>query len=197
MGSSRAISHSAHHPGTVSARSECAWVHTGRREALTEARAGEGPYGAAVRFWVRTRQGSCAQHPVTSFPGSPFRVPVKDVVDPSKVKIAGPGLGSGVRARILQSFTVDSSKAGLAPLEVRVLGPRGEDASCAPPPPDIHLPQMGAAVSQSRHFTFEFGRELKIKFLKLLYYSILWLDRRDSCLKSRQTSYLSSSLSPI
>ncbi|XP_070349740.1 filamin-B isoform X5 [Equus asinus] len=58
-------------------------------------------------------------------PGSPFRVPVKDVVDPSKVKIAGPGLGSGVRARILQSFTVDSSKAGLAPLEVRVMGPRG------------------------------------------------------------------------
>ncbi|XP_029773745.1 filamin-B [Suricata suricatta] len=60
-------------------------------------------------------------------PGSPFRVPVKDVVDPSKVKIAGPGLGSGVRARILQSFTVDSSKAGLAPLEVRVLGPRVDE----------------------------------------------------------------------
>ncbi|XP_023620774.1 filamin-B isoform X2 [Myotis lucifugus] len=59
-------------------------------------------------------------------PGSPFRVPVKDVVDPSKVKIAGPGLGSGVRARILQSFTVDSSKAGLAPLEVRVVGPRAD-----------------------------------------------------------------------
>ena len=112
-----------------------------------------------------------AQNPVTCFPGSPFRVPVKDVVDPSKVKIAGPGLGSGVRARILQSFTVDSSKAGLAPLEVRVLGPRGEYASC--PPADIHLPQMGAAVSHSRHFTFEFGHELKIKFLKLLYCSIL------------------------
>nr|XP_035927601.1 filamin-B isoform X4 [Halichoerus grypus] len=60
-------------------------------------------------------------------PGSPFRVPVKDVVDPSKVKVAGPGLGSGVRARILQSFTVDSSKAGLAPLEVRVLGPRADE----------------------------------------------------------------------
>ncbi|KAM7336246.1 filamin-B isoform X1 [Alexandromys fortis] len=58
-------------------------------------------------------------------PGSPFKVPAKDVVDPSKVKVAGPGLGSGVRARVLQSFTVDSSKAGLAPLEVRVLGPRG------------------------------------------------------------------------
>uniref|UniRef100_A0A8C6DW88 Filamin B n=1 Tax=Moschus moschiferus TaxID=68415 RepID=A0A8C6DW88_MOSMO len=59
-------------------------------------------------------------------PGSPFRVPVKDVVDPSKVKIVGPGLGSGVRARVLQSFTVDSSKAGLAPLEVRVMGPRAD-----------------------------------------------------------------------
>lgn len=57
---------------------------------------------------------------------------MKDVVDPSKVKIAGPGLGSGVRAHILQSFTVDSSKAGLAPLEVRVLGPRGEYTSCLP-----------------------------------------------------------------
>ncbi|GAB5568182.1 filamin-B isoform X6 [Prionailurus iriomotensis] len=66
-------------------------------------------------------------------PGSPFRVPVKDVVDPSKVKIAGPGLGSGVRARILQSFTVDSSKAGLAPLEVRVLGPRVDETGLVEP----------------------------------------------------------------
>lgn len=73
-----------------------------------------------------------AQNPVT-LTGSPFKVPAKDVVDPSKVKVAGPGLGSGVRARVLQSFTVDSSKAGLAPLEVRVLGPRGESVSCLPP----------------------------------------------------------------
>lgn len=73
-----------------------------------------------------------AQNLMACFPGSPFRVPVKDVVDPSKVKIAGPGLGSGVRARIPQSFTVDSSKAGLAPLEVRVLGPRGKYVSCVP-----------------------------------------------------------------
>lgn len=59
------------------------------------------------------------------YPGSPFRVPVKDVVDPSKVKCSGPGLGSGVRARVPQTFTVDCSKAGLAPLEVKVLGPSG------------------------------------------------------------------------
>ncbi|MGH0157328.1 UNVERIFIED_CONTAM: hypothetical protein FKN15_069828 [Acipenser sinensis] len=58
-------------------------------------------------------------------PGSPFRVPVKEVVDPSKVKCSGPGLGTGVRAHIPQIFTVDSSKAGLAPLEVLLLGPAG------------------------------------------------------------------------
>lgn len=86
---------------------------------------------------------------------------MKDVVDPSKVKIAGPGLGSGVRARILQSFTVDSSKAGLAPLEVRVLGPRGKYTSCLPA--DTYLPQMGATMTQSRQFAFEFCHELKKK----------------------------------
>uniref|UniRef100_A0A8D2LUT5 Filamin C n=1 Tax=Varanus komodoensis TaxID=61221 RepID=A0A8D2LUT5_VARKO len=58
-------------------------------------------------------------------PGSPFRVPVKDVVDPSKVKCSGPGLGAGVRARVPQTFTVDCSKAGVAPLDVKVLGPTG------------------------------------------------------------------------
>uniref|UniRef100_A0A672LH02 Filamin B n=1 Tax=Sinocyclocheilus grahami TaxID=75366 RepID=A0A672LH02_SINGR len=58
-------------------------------------------------------------------PGSPFKVPVKDVVDCSKVKISGPGVGSGVRAKIPQSFTVDCSKAGVAPLSVAVTGPKG------------------------------------------------------------------------
>lgn len=72
---------------------------------------------------------------------------MKDVVDPSKVKITGPGLSSGIRAHILQSFTVDSSKAGLAPLEVRVLGPRGKYASCLAA--DIDLPQVGAALPRA------------------------------------------------
>ncbi|KAI1882170.1 hypothetical protein AGOR_G00247920 [Albula goreensis] len=58
-------------------------------------------------------------------PGSPFRVPVRELVDPSKVKCSGPGLGSGVRAHVPQTFTVDSSKAGLAPLEVQLVGPTG------------------------------------------------------------------------
>uniref|UniRef100_A0AAR2L0B3 Calponin-homology (CH) domain-containing protein n=1 Tax=Pygocentrus nattereri TaxID=42514 RepID=A0AAR2L0B3_PYGNA len=59
-------------------------------------------------------------------PGSPFKVPVKDVVDSSKVKLSGPGVGSAVRAKIPQSFTVDCSKAGIAPLAVAVTGPKGD-----------------------------------------------------------------------
>ncbi|XP_072136559.1 filamin-B isoform X1 [Mobula birostris] len=58
-------------------------------------------------------------------PGSPFKVPVKDVVNPSKVQCSGPGLSSGVRAKVPQQFTVDCSKAGKAPLQVAVLGPKG------------------------------------------------------------------------
>ncbi|XP_077400554.1 filamin-C isoform X6 [Vanacampus margaritifer] len=58
-------------------------------------------------------------------PGSPFRVPVREVVDPTKVRCSGPGLGSGVRAHVFQTFTVDCSKAGVAPLEVQIFGPTG------------------------------------------------------------------------
>lgn len=50
---------------------------------------------------------------------------MQDVVDSSKVKVSGPGVGSGVRANIPQSFTVDCRKAGVAPLAVAVTGPKG------------------------------------------------------------------------
>lgn len=50
---------------------------------------------------------------------------MKDVVDSSKVKVSGPGVGSGVRANIPQSFTVDCRKAGVAPLAVAVTAPKG------------------------------------------------------------------------
>uniref|UniRef100_A0A3Q1GK76 Filamin C, gamma a (actin binding protein 280) n=1 Tax=Acanthochromis polyacanthus TaxID=80966 RepID=A0A3Q1GK76_9TELE len=62
-------------------------------------------------------------HPI---PGSPFRVPVRDPVDPSKVKCSGPGLGTGVRAHVPQTFTVDSTQAGQAPLDVKLYGPTGK-----------------------------------------------------------------------
>ncbi|XP_043936269.1 filamin-A isoform X2 [Protopterus annectens] len=58
-------------------------------------------------------------------PGSPFKVPVSDVIDATRVACTGAGLGTGVRANVPQSFTVDTSKAGVAPLLVRVLGPKG------------------------------------------------------------------------
>ncbi|XP_023808143.1 filamin-C isoform X2 [Oryzias latipes] len=58
-------------------------------------------------------------------PGSSFRVPVRELVDPSKVRCLGPGLGSRVRTHVPQTFTVDSSKAGVAPLEVQLCGPTG------------------------------------------------------------------------
>lgn len=61
-------------------------------------------------------------HPI---PGSPFRVPVKDPVDPTKVKCSGPGLGTGVRAHVPQTFTADCTKAGQAPLDVKLYGPTG------------------------------------------------------------------------
>lgn len=54
-------------------------------------------------------------------------MPVRELVDPSKVKCTGPGLGSGVRAHVPQTFTVDCSRAGVAPLEVQLYGPTGED----------------------------------------------------------------------
>nr|XP_061814514.1 filamin-B-like isoform X1 [Nerophis lumbriciformis] len=57
--------------------------------------------------------------------GSPFKVPVEDVIDPSMVKVSGPGLSTGVRAHIPQVFTVDCAKAGSAPLAVTVKGPKG------------------------------------------------------------------------
>ncbi|TRY85907.1 hypothetical protein DNTS_011928 [Danionella cerebrum] len=60
-----------------------------------------------------------------AIPGSPFRVQVKDVVDVSKVKCSGPGLANKVAAHVPQAFTVDCSKAGQAPLEVQLYGPKG------------------------------------------------------------------------
>lgn len=67
------------------------------------------------------------------FTGSPFSVPVTDTVDSTKVKCQGPGLGNNVRANIPQAFTVDASKAGVAPLQVRVQGPKGSCVSMSPP----------------------------------------------------------------
>ena len=61
--------------------------------------------------------------------GSPFRVPVRDVVDPSQVKCSGLGLGDRVRAHLPQTFTVDTIQAGQANLQVSLIGPSGKTNS--------------------------------------------------------------------
>ena len=59
-------------------------------------------------------------------PGSPFIVPVRDEVDAQKVVLAGPGITDGTRTNISTHFTIDASRAGVAVLEVNLLGPKGE-----------------------------------------------------------------------
>lgn len=55
--------------------------------------------------------------------GSPFAVPIKDKVDPSRVRCYGPGLGPrGARAQQPATFTVDASQAGEAPIHVSDAG---------------------------------------------------------------------------
>lgn len=85
--------------------------------------------------WRSHTCGPCSHHqalapnccPSAPSPGSPFKVPVHDMTDATKVKCSGPGLSPGVvRANLPQSFQVDTSKAGVAPLQVKVQGPKGE-----------------------------------------------------------------------
>lgn len=59
-------------------------------------------------------------------PGSPFRIPVGALVDPSKVTAKGPGLDPNlVRAEVPQKFTIDSKKSGRAPVDVKVSSEKG------------------------------------------------------------------------
>lgn len=46
-------------------------------------------------------------------------------IDASKVKCTGPGVGNSIPASLPTTFTVDATKAGKAPLEVEVEGPKG------------------------------------------------------------------------
>ncbi|XP_035708450.1 filamin-A isoform X3 [Folsomia candida] len=56
-------------------------------------------------------------------PGSPFKVPVDYTVDTTNVRAYGPGLDpKNVREGIPQTFKIDASKAGHAPLSVDIVG---------------------------------------------------------------------------
>uniref|UniRef100_A0A6I8RYT2 Filamin A n=1 Tax=Xenopus tropicalis TaxID=8364 RepID=A0A6I8RYT2_XENTR len=58
-------------------------------------------------------------------PKSPFVVPVTEGCDPSRVRVHGPGIVSGTTNQP-NKFTVETSKAGVAPLQVKVQGPKGK-----------------------------------------------------------------------
>lgn len=65
-------------------------------------------------------------------PGSPFHVPVKDEVNPQKVKCYGPGLDSkNVQAGKPATFTVDTTEAGEAPVDVHYKDTSGMCLMCA------------------------------------------------------------------
>uniref|UniRef100_A0A914UJL9 Calponin-homology (CH) domain-containing protein n=1 Tax=Plectus sambesii TaxID=2011161 RepID=A0A914UJL9_9BILA len=51
-------------------------------------------------------------------PGSPFRVQVEEAVDPSKVRVHGPGVEPGVRSLQPTHFVIDAKNAGPGEVEV-------------------------------------------------------------------------------
>ena len=61
-------------------------------------------------------------------PGSPFHVGIKNPVNPAKVKCYGPGLDSReVKAEAPATFTVDTTEAGEAPVEVMFTDDKGKE----------------------------------------------------------------------
>ncbi|KAM7537033.1 hypothetical protein Aperf_G00000060482 [Anoplocephala perfoliata] len=71
-------------------------------------------------------------------PGSPFNIPIRDRIDPNKVRCYGPGLEpNGARAGVPATFTVDASQAGEAPLTVTHSDKTGRKV------PDTIVPRPG------------------------------------------------------
>ena len=48
--------------------------------------------------------------------------------DANELRVSGPGLESGVCAKVPQTFTIDCSKTGESPECVAVMTPDGEDS---------------------------------------------------------------------
>ncbi|XP_071960406.1 filamin-C-like isoform X4 [Antedon mediterranea] len=84
--------------------------------------------GSCTVEYMPTKPGEYDVHVTFAdapIPGSPFKPVIKDVVDPSKVVVSGPGVSpTGVRANIPAPFHVDTTKAGQAPLECTILPER-------------------------------------------------------------------------
>ncbi|XP_041349933.1 filamin-A-like isoform X2 [Gigantopelta aegis] len=78
--------------------------------------------------YVPTEEGKCkidVKYANQEVPGSPFNMRVLPGVDPSKVKVTGPGVGNSTPASLPTTFTIDTKEAGTADLEVFVQRPDG------------------------------------------------------------------------
>ena len=64
-------------------------------------------------------------------PGSPFRVQNDNPNDPSLVKVYGPGLEDGVKAKKPTDFTVDCTESGPGDVQVTVVSPNGKKVPIA------------------------------------------------------------------
>jgi filamin len=90
--------------------------------------------------------------------GSPFSVQVSDKVDPTKVKISGDGVKSGmVRSNVASDFTIDCSQAGVAPLETTVRGPSGHVR--------VEVTEKSSQVYTAKYISQEIGHhEVSVKY---------------------------------
>ena len=87
--------------------------------------------GLADVDYTPTAAGEYAVHILCDnedIPGSPYMAQIlpKTDYDPSKVKCFGPGIEGVVQPNVETNFTVDTPKAGKAPLDVLFMDDYGE-----------------------------------------------------------------------
>lgn len=63
-----------------------------------------------------------------NIPNSPFQTKVRPAVEPEKIKLSGPSIDqNGVPASIPTTIKIDTTEAGVADLDVKIIGPDGND----------------------------------------------------------------------
>ena len=87
--------------------------------------------GSADVDYIPTAEGEYAVHILCDkedIPGSPYMAQIlpQTDFDPDKVKAFGPGLENGVNPKESTHFTIDTTEAGDAPLEVAIVDDLGE-----------------------------------------------------------------------
>ncbi|XP_067932451.1 filamin-A-like isoform X2 [Watersipora subatra] len=91
-----------------------------------------------------------------NIPGSPFKAAIEDAIDPSKVRMYGPGLNpEGVRATLPAPFTIDCKEAGKAPLKATL-----DDGSGVPEP--IELVEVDEGVFECTYVPKEKGAPCRL-----------------------------------